>query len=273
MRWALDQYRSQNFRGLVHRARDAPSPASVPSPLIDVLRAAMSSIEQYRLIKVGRVATLAVVHSAADDLSMRLAELLDNAAKYAPQTSTITVNARPTSQGGVLLSIEDAGAGIPAERRRALNAQFHAARKMDSAPSEQTGFAVVCRLAAKHGMRVSVGKPGEKGTIAVVFLPPALVCEPPERPWLADMPLIRTPPPAPAPADVKASLPTVTKRSWTGRTTRNGLPQREPHSLREFASFAPTVPRPREDPDGFCAGGRAARNGQPQPETPEGPSE
>lgn len=284
---------AENLRVLV--GRDAGSASSAPSLLIDVIRAAMSSIEQYRRITIGRVAALAVVDAAADDLSRLLAELLDNAASYSPQTSTVAVNARLTTQGSILVFIEDAGRGISLDRRQAFGAQFHTASSASIEPAEQTGLAVVYRLAIKHGIRVRLDTPGNQGTTAVVLLPATLLCEPPATPWFADTPAVRTPPPAPAPIPAQVQVeesapaagpspgsPETTTRTRARRTTRNGLPRREPHSLREFASFALTVPHPRKeldsdrgeareqlltDLDDFSAGERAAR--APRPGSPE----
>ena len=61
---------AENLRILA--GHDAGSRPGAPS-IIDVIRAAMSSIEHYRRIEIDRVAALAVVSSVADDLSRLLA--------------------------------------------------------------------------------------------------------------------------------------------------------------------------------------------------------
>lgn len=233
--------------------------ASAASSLVDVIRAAMSSIEQYRRIEIRRVAALAVVDFAADDLSRLLAELLDNAASNSPPTSKVTVSAQLSDEGAMLLHIDDAGIGLPADRLEVLNARLSAAPRLDSGSIEHTGLAVVRRLAGKHGIRVRLDKRATQGTTATVRLSADLVCEAPATPWFADTPAMKTPPPAPTPVGGEASPQPSPRPSAesTGqketppapRTTRNGLPRRVPQSLREFASFASTVPRPRKDPD------------------------
>lgn len=117
------------------------------------------------------------------------------------------VSARLTTQGSILVYIEDAGTGISVERRQVFAAQFEAALRTNIEPTEQTGLAVVSRLAIKHGIRVTLDTPGNKGTTAVVLLPATLVCDPPATPWFADTPAVRTPPPAPAPVLVGESSP------------------------------------------------------------------
>jgi anti-sigma regulatory factor (Ser/Thr protein kinase) len=237
---------AENLRVLA--GHDAGSTASGPSPLVDVIRAAMSSIEQYPRIDIKHVVALAVVDFAADDLSRLLAELLDNATSYSAPASKVTVGAHATEQGGVLVRIEDAGIGLPEHRLQALNDRLSVAPKLDSGFIEQMGLAVVRRLAVKHDIRVRLEKRATHGTVAVVLMPAGLVCDVPAAPWFAEMSSAR---PAPSPTGVQASpLPTPRSSSeWSQeaatslvpRTTRNGLPRRVPQSIREFAISASTV--------------------------------
>lgn len=201
---------AENLRVLA--GQDAGSAARVASPLVDVVRAAMSSIEQYPRIEIGRVAALAVVDFAAEDLSRLLAELLDNATSHSPPTSKVTVSAHLTEQGSVLLRIEDAGIGLPAERLQVLNARLSAEPKLDSESIEHMGLAVVRRLAARHGIHVRLDKRATHGTTAAVLLPADLVCEAPATPWFADprfadQPTRQIPRPTLAPVRVQASPP------------------------------------------------------------------
>jgi hypothetical protein len=223
-----------------------------------VIRAAMSSIEQYPRIEIGSVVPQAVVDFAVDDLSRLLAELLDNATSHSPPLSKVAVTAHLTEQGGVLLHIEDAGIGLPTARLEALNARLSAAPRLDSGSIEHMGLAVVRRLASKHGIRVRLEKRVVHGTTAAVLLPASLVCEAPAAPWFAGAPTtaptaapandIPRPRSAPAPVRDQASPPASPRASSgieqektpTPGTTRNGLPRRVPQSMREFAGFAST---------------------------------
>ncbi|MGH4023468.1 MAG: sensor histidine kinase [Pseudonocardiaceae bacterium] len=248
---------AENLRVLAgHEAGDA---AKVASPLVDVVRAAMSAIEQYPRVEIGRVVALAVVEYAADDLGRLLAELLDNATSHLPPTSKVTVSAHLTERGSVLLRIEDAGIGLPPERLEVLNARLSGAPALDSESIEHMGLAVVRRLAGKHGIRVRLDKRATHGTTAAVLLPASLVCEAPPTPWFSESPTMKIPRLAPAPLRVQASPPPsprsssesieAGKTTHTTRTTRNGLPRRVPQSLREFAFSASTMPSPPDDSD------------------------
>lgn len=250
---------AENLRVLA--GHDAGSAADVASPLVDVIRAAMSSIEQYPRIEIGSVAPQAVVDFAVDDLSRLLAELLDNATSHSPPTSKVATNAHLTEQGGVLLRIEDAGIGLPAARLEALNARLTAVPRLDSGSIEHMGLTVVRRLAAKHDIGVRLEKRAIHGTTAVVLLPANLVCEAPATSWFAGALPTNIPRPRAAPAPVRdqASPPPSPRYSPrfeqakappTPGTTRNGLPRRVPQSMREFAGFASTTgPHRPQDPD------------------------
>ncbi|MGH3923176.1 MAG: sensor histidine kinase [Pseudonocardiaceae bacterium] len=234
MRWVLEQYRSQGARKLVNKARSAAAqlltppdtaPRSVPpresAPRAnredgshDVLAGMCAGVALRDLNQVDSllVAALAVVDFAADDLSRLLAELLDNATSHSPPTSKVTVSAHLTEQGSVLLRIEDAGIGLPAERLQVLNARLSATPRLDSESIEHMGLAVVRRLAARHGIRVRLDKRATHGTTAAVLLPADLVCEAPATPWFADprfadQPTRQIPRPTLAPVRVQASPP------------------------------------------------------------------
>ena len=300
---------AENLRVLA--GKEAGGTATRPSSLVDVLRAAMSSIEQYTRIEIGWVAVLGVVDFAGDDVSRLLAELLDNATAYSPPTSPVTVSAHLTEQGSVLLRIEDAGIGVPAERLHLLNARLSAAPVLDTESIEHMGLAVVRRLADKHGIHVRLGKRTPHGTTVSVLLPADVVCEAPPTPvhrqpvpgaGTTDGPSRRAGtgrhaiPPSPrtspdsAEPVVTAAAAVTAVTPEAPATTRNGLPRRVPHSLRGSslpAQQAPGVPTDREsdpragreqliaDLGAFSAGEQAAqevRRDHPHPENPaQGP--
>ncbi|MGH3669733.1 MAG: sensor histidine kinase [Pseudonocardiaceae bacterium] len=254
---------AENLRVLA--GHDPGSAASVASPLVDVIRAALSSIEQYRRIDIGRVVPLAVVDFAADDVGRLLAELLDNATSYSPPTSSVAVGARLGEGGDVLVRIEDGGTGLPADRLEAFNALLAAPARLDNWSIQHLGLAVVRRLAGNHGIRVSLENRPVQGTTATVLLPAHVLCETPATSWFIDTPAMMVPSPRPAPPSVRVPAgpppfprlsPEETERGRAPSvqgTTRNGLPRRIPQSMREFAvEFAVAVsaaPGGSHDPD------------------------
>lgn len=298
---------AENLRVLA--GQDAGGAADKASSLVDLLRAAMSSIEQYTRIEIGWVATLGVVDFASDDVGRLLAELLDNATTHSPPTSPVTVSAHLTEQGSVLLRIEDAGIGVPTDRLHVLNARLSAAPVLDAESIEHMGLAVVRRLADKHGIHVRLGARTPHGTTASVLLPSEVVCEAPPTPVrrhsVPDFATTggRTPrggtgrhalPPSPR-TSLDSSEPVVTAAApatsvvvapVASATTRSGLPRRVPHSLRDSSLPAQQAPgsRPEGDPDpragreqliadlgAFSAGEQAAQEVRRDHPRPENP--
>lgn len=156
------------------------------SSLVDTIRVAQSAIERYAQVSIGAVVELAVVGYVADDVSSLLAALLDNATRYSP--STVTVSGHLLPDGGVMFRIEDAGIGLTGPHVAALNAVLDSdVPELDDHTARHTGFAIVHRLARKHGIGVRLaaraapeGTSG--GTTAMVTIPPSLLTEIPDPP-------------------------------------------------------------------------------------------
>ena len=68
------------------------TPVGTDTSLLDIVRMALSGIERYNQVTIGRVSDLAVIGYAADDVSCLIAALLDNATKYSPGAVTINVH-------------------------------------------------------------------------------------------------------------------------------------------------------------------------------------
>ncbi|MFC5005379.1 nitrate- and nitrite sensing domain-containing protein [Dactylosporangium cerinum] len=144
-------------------------PRRQDEPVIDVLRAAQGQVEQYTRIEFGFTDDLVAIRAAAvDDLVKLLAELMDNGCSYSQ--AAVTVSARLLTDR-VVVQIVDAGIGIDADRRRALNERLASDRgPLDLAAVRAMGLTVVGRLAARHGIRVEL-RPGQPGTIVDVTVP------------------------------------------------------------------------------------------------------
>jgi anti-sigma regulatory factor (Ser/Thr protein kinase) len=252
---------AENLRVLA--GQEAGGSSDETSSLLDVIRAALSSIEQYPRVEVGRVAPLAVVGFAADDISRLLAELLDNATTQSPPTVTVLVSAHLTERGSVLLRVEDAGIGMPDERQQELNDWLTEPPLLDSGAIEHMGLAVVRRLAHKHNARVTLGRRAPHGTTATVLLPLDLVREAPARtfsrpPGAAqvadhsadDAPQDRRPATVsglPRRVNRSNSATQLAERPVVAGTTRSGLPRRQSRSLR--GGVPAPEPEPEQPPD------------------------
>ncbi|GAB2966688.1 histidine kinase [Amycolatopsis acidiphila] len=291
---------AENLRVLA--GRDASDSAPETSSLVDVIRAAMSSIDHYSRVTIGRVVSLGVVGFAAEDLSRLVAELLDNATKSSPPNAPVRVSAHLTEQGSVLVRIEDEGIGLPPERLHELNDRLADVPVLDDSAVRHMGLAVVRRLAARHELKVWLDRRVPHGTTASVLLPAPVVSELPEASWSGAQTVsfpaaggegassfspetpahamasglpkrsatATAPPVPPSPRPRPPAEPVI------GGTTPSGLPRRVSHSIKgPNGHQAPPAPTADTDADrkaghdklladlgAFSDGERAAREDQ-----------
>ncbi|MFC5995422.1 nitrate- and nitrite sensing domain-containing protein [Pseudonocardia hispaniensis] len=149
-----------------------------PVPVIDVLRAAVSEIEQYQRIIVQPPPTVTVIGRASSDLVHLLAELLDNATNFSPPDSQVVMSTTQTSDGSILIEIADRGVGMSGQELSDANQRLSGPSEVDVSASRRMGLFVVGRLAARHGIGVRLGTSagaGPAGLTASVTVPPYLV--------------------------------------------------------------------------------------------------
>ncbi|WP_432134341.1 MULTISPECIES: ATP-binding protein [unclassified Streptomyces] len=144
-----------------------------PVPLVDVVRAAASEVEDYERIELAGSAAAEVVGGAVTDIVHLLAELLENATVFSPPHTTVRVQTARLHDGRVLVEIRDRGLGLSAMDFADLN---HRLGTPPSAadPAGRLGLYVVGRLAARRGVRVQL-RPDGGETVALVILPADLV--------------------------------------------------------------------------------------------------
>jgi signal transduction histidine kinase len=161
---------------LVLAGEQPPRTWSAPVPLRDVVRAAIAETEDLDRVVFAIDDRIAVSGSAVADLTHLLAELTENAVRFSPPDTAVTIRARPDrrDEGGYLLTIEDWGVGMPAGDLIAANELLASPREVDLAVAQRLGFHVVARLAARHAILVSLGNTPGSGVTAVVALPAAL---------------------------------------------------------------------------------------------------
>jgi signal transduction histidine kinase len=154
-----------------------------PVPLVDVVRAAVSEIERYERVRIAALPPHAhVAGFAADDLSHLLAELMENATSFSPPDLPVEVSGWLLESGEVMLSVQDEGIGMTAERMTTLNsrlAEFDPEAAYESYDEGDEGLGlglyVVARLAHRHGVRVQLREQKQGGVAAVVVLPKSLL--------------------------------------------------------------------------------------------------
>lgn len=146
----------------------------MPVPLTNVVRAAVSEIEDYPRVEVRPLPETAVAGTAVADLTHLLAELVENAAQFSPPHTKVRVTGEPVGNG-YALEIEDRGLGMGKESLSAANRRIEQSEALDLFDSDRLGLFVVSRLASRHGIKVQLRDSPYGGTTAVVLLPVTLL--------------------------------------------------------------------------------------------------
>ncbi|WP_448318076.1 nitrate- and nitrite sensing domain-containing protein [Streptomyces sp. CO7] len=143
-----------------------------PVPLVDILRAASSEVEQYDRIELAGVPEAEIHGRAVTDLVHLLAELLENATTFSSPQTKVRVTATRLPDGRVMIEIHDKGIGLTAEDFADINHKLANPPTVDAAISQHMGLFVVGRLSDRHGIRVQLRPSGEQaGTTSLVMLP------------------------------------------------------------------------------------------------------
>ncbi|MGW3666126.1 sensor histidine kinase [Streptomyces sp. NPDC005141] len=145
-----------------------------PVPLTNVVRAAVSEVEDYARVEVRQLPEAAVVGGAVADLTHLLAEVVENAAQFSPPHTRVRITGEPVGNGYVI-EVEDRGLGMGKERLAEANRRIEQSEALDLFDSDRLGLFVVSRLSARHGIKVHLRTSPYGGTTAVVLLPTALL--------------------------------------------------------------------------------------------------
>ncbi len=161
---------------LVLAGTDATNRSGRPVRLIDVLRAAVSEVEQYQRLVLQQPPAVLVLGRSASDLVHLLAELLDNATHFSPPDSQVIVSSDFAADGSVTVEVADCGVGMTEAELAEANQRLASPPVVDASVSRRMGLFVVGRLAGRHGIEVQLRRgEGDVGVWACVTIPPRLV--------------------------------------------------------------------------------------------------
>jgi signal transduction histidine kinase len=154
--------------------------------LVDILRAAISEIEQYDRVVLNIQPGVMVVGRAVSDVIHLVAELAENATAFSAEQTQVYVGGQMLSSGGVLLELTDNGVGISNEELAHANWRLDHPPVVDVGVSRRMGLFVVGRLAARNGVRVRLQHAKGGGLTALIWLPDT-VAEPNPAPPLSTL--------------------------------------------------------------------------------------
>ncbi|GGP18549.1 nitrate- and nitrite sensing domain-containing protein [Nonomuraea glycinis] len=157
--------------------------SSEPVPVADVLRLALTEVEDHHRVTLRVVDGAPVRGAVVAEVAHLLAELVENALTHSPPDAEVEVWAR-ADEGECRITITDHGIGMTAEELAAANARLRGEESFLVAPTRCLGHHVVGRLADRLGVRVWLHESLRRGVTARVALPEELLAVPsrPEQP-------------------------------------------------------------------------------------------
>jgi signal transduction histidine kinase len=147
---------------------------SEPVPLTDVVRAAISEIEQYNRVALRIQPGVMVPGHAVSDVVHLLAELIENATVFSASDTQVLVAVQELASGGVLIQVSDSGVGVSEARLAEMNRRLDDPPAIDESVSRHMGLFAVARLAERHGVRVRLRAGTSRGLTALVWLPDSI---------------------------------------------------------------------------------------------------
>ncbi|WP_081635762.1 HAMP domain-containing sensor histidine kinase [Nocardia sp. BMG111209] len=156
---------------------------SAPVEVADVLRAAISEVEDYERVKLGATPRGAITEPAASDLAHLFAELLDNALRASPPETDVKFTFAQAHDQGVLIEVADRGIGMPPAEMAEINRRLETTAEVGSDTARHMGLFVVGRLAERHGLTVRLrptfDTARDPGVTVTVHVPKVLIVAPP----------------------------------------------------------------------------------------------
>jgi two-component system sensor histidine kinase SenX3 len=120
----------------------------------------------------------------AEQISLALGNLVENAVAYSPAGTTVVVSTKRDESGELQLTVTDRGIGIPAHELDRIFERFY---RVDPARARSTGgtglgLSIVKHVAASHGGQVHVWSVPGEGSSFTLSLPGGVTTPPPRTP-------------------------------------------------------------------------------------------
>ncbi|MFI9840490.1 nitrate- and nitrite sensing domain-containing protein [Nonomuraea sp. NPDC051941] len=149
-----------------------------PVPILDVLRAAVAEVEEYERVEILQPPPVALHGAVVTDVAHLMAELIENATLFSPPQTRVDLRTSTTPHG-LMIEVEDRGLGLVRAELDELNERLAKMPEFDLAQSDRLGLFVVSRLAARHGIKVTLAPSPYGGLTAMASLPSSLLADQP----------------------------------------------------------------------------------------------
>ncbi|MFJ4983357.1 ATP-binding protein [Streptomyces sp. NPDC088732] len=147
---------------------------SGPTALTNVVRAALGQIEGYQRVRLYAETEAMVEPDIIGDLTLMVAELVENAVSFSPAGSPVEVTVR-SGDGDALIAVADHGLGMSAEALEEENARLIRRERLDLVPTKVLGLFVVGTLARRWEVGVTLSRTPGGGVTAEVAIPATLL--------------------------------------------------------------------------------------------------
>lgn len=147
---------------------------SGPLALINVVRAALGQIEGFQRVSLQVGTEVMVEPDIIGDLTLMVAELVENAVSFSPAGSPVEVIVKDSHEGALVV-ISDHGLGMSAERLEEENARLIRRERLDLVPTKVLGLFVVGTLARRWEVGVTLTRTPGGGVTAEVTIPSSLL--------------------------------------------------------------------------------------------------
>ncbi|MFF7527897.1 ATP-binding protein [Streptomyces bobili] len=147
---------------------------SGPAALTNVVRAALGQIEGFQRVQLYAGTEVLVEPDIIGDLTLMIAELLENAVSFSPEGSPVEVRVRPGDDGATI-TVADHGLGMSADRIAEENARLVRRERLDLVPTKVLGLFVVGALARRWDIDVTLSRTPGGGVTAEVSIPSTLL--------------------------------------------------------------------------------------------------
>jgi len=152
----------------------SPRQWSEPLPISDVIRAAVSEVEEYRRVSLRRVDDALVAGAVVSGVAHMLAELVENGLSFSPPDADVEIQGRRIGDN-YLIAITDQGIGMSHADLELANQRLRGEGDFITAPTRFLGHYVVGRLAAEMDIDVQLAPSPVTGVTARIVLPPSIV--------------------------------------------------------------------------------------------------
>ncbi|MFE1841538.1 sensor histidine kinase [Streptomyces sviceus] len=147
---------------------------SGPLALTNVVRAALGQIEGFQRVSLQAGTEVMVEPDIIGDLTLMVAELVENAVSFSPAGSPVEVIVKDSHEGALVV-ISDHGLGMSAERLEEENARLIRRERLDLVPTKVLGLFVVGTLARRWEVGVALSRTPGGGVTAEVTIPSSLL--------------------------------------------------------------------------------------------------